>query len=75
MERRWMTVTVHHPNRIQTSVRMLRMKINRIVMTQKARDIIPCGECGKPRLVYSQSKLVHEQVIFCVKGKINFYGT
>ncbi|XP_062592839.1 uncharacterized protein LOC134254331, partial [Saccostrea cucullata] len=29
--------------------------------TQKARDIIPCGECGKPRLLFSPSKLTHEQ--------------
>lgn len=32
--------------------------------TQRARDVISCGECGKSRLVYSQSKLTHEQVLF-----------
>lgn len=36
--------------------------------TQRARDVISCGECGKSRLVYSQSKLTHEQVLFFVNA-------
>nr|XP_022301874.1 uncharacterized protein LOC111109900 [Crassostrea virginica] len=37
--------------------------------TQRARDVISCGECGKSRLVYSQSKLTHEQEVSLRRAK------
>lgn len=38
-------------------------RINReIFKTQKVRDVIVCGECSKPRCVYSDKKLTREQV-------------
>ncbi|XP_056008509.1 uncharacterized protein LOC130051170 [Ostrea edulis] len=37
-------------------------RINReIFKTQKVRDVIVCGECSKPRCVYSDKKLTREQ--------------
>lgn len=30
--------------------------------TQNVRDVIVCGECSKPRCVYSDKKLTREQV-------------
>ena len=41
---------------------ILRVKLIIKTESQKVRDVVLCGECSKPRCIYSNKKLTTEQV-------------
>lgn len=40
---------------------------------QKVRDVVICGECGKPRCIYSNKKLTTDQVRDIVFVKLSYF--